>query len=38
MGKGGEITTNTTEIQEIIRDHFESLYSDTFENLEGTDF
>jgi hypothetical protein len=21
----GEITTNTTEIQEIIRDHFESL-------------
>jgi hypothetical protein len=29
-----EITTNTTEIQEIIRDHFESLYSNNFENLE----
>jgi hypothetical protein len=23
----GEITTNTTEIQEIIRDYFENLYS-----------
>jgi hypothetical protein len=23
----GEITANTTEIQEIIRDYFESLYS-----------
>jgi glutamyl-tRNA reductase len=31
----GEITTNTTEIQEIIRDYFESLYS--FENLEEMD-
>jgi hypothetical protein len=30
----GDITTNTTEIQEIIRDHFESLYSNKFENLE----
>jgi glutamyl-tRNA reductase len=30
----GEITTNTTEIQEIIRDYFESLYSNKFENLE----
>jgi hypothetical protein len=25
-----EITTNTTEVQEIIRDYFESLYSNTF--------
>jgi hypothetical protein len=32
-----EITTNTTEIQEIIRDHFESLYSNKFENLEEMD-
>jgi dsRNA-specific ribonuclease len=30
----GEITTNTTEIQEIIRDYFESLYCHIFENFE----
>jgi hypothetical protein len=30
----GEITTNTTEIQGIIRDYFENLYSNKFENLE----
>jgi hypothetical protein len=30
----GELTTNTTEIQEIIRDYFENLYSNKFENLE----
>jgi hypothetical protein len=29
----GEITTNTTEIQEIIRDYFENPYSNKFENL-----
>jgi hypothetical protein len=29
----GEITTNTTEIQEIIRDYFENLYSKKFEIL-----
>jgi hypothetical protein len=29
-----EITINTTEIQEIIRDYFESLYSNEFENIE----
>jgi hypothetical protein len=33
----GEITTNTTEIQEIIRAHFESLYSNKFENFEKMD-
>jgi hypothetical protein len=30
----GEITTNTMKIQEIIRDYFENLYSNKFENLE----
>jgi hypothetical protein len=29
-----EITTNTTEIQEIIKDYFEKLYSNKFETLE----
>jgi hypothetical protein len=33
----GEITINTTVIQEIIRDHFESLSSNKFENLEEMD-
>jgi hypothetical protein len=33
----GETRTNTTEIQEIIRDYFENLYSKTFENLEEMD-
>jgi hypothetical protein len=34
----GEIKT-TTEIQEIIRDYFENVYSNKFENLEKwTDF
>jgi hypothetical protein len=33
----GEITTNTTEIQDIIRDYFENLYSIKFENLEEMD-
>jgi hypothetical protein len=31
------ITTNTTEIQEIIRDYFESMYSNKFENREQMD-
>jgi hypothetical protein len=30
----GEITTNTTEIQGIIRDYFENLYSNKLGNLE----
>jgi hypothetical protein len=32
-----KITTNTTEIQEIITDYFENLYSNKFENLEEID-
>jgi hypothetical protein len=32
-----EITTNTMEIQGIIRDYFENLYSNKFENLEEVD-
>jgi hypothetical protein len=33
----GKITTNTMEIQEIIKDYFEKLYSNKFENLEDMD-
>jgi hypothetical protein len=33
----GEITTNNMEVQEIIRDYFENLYSNKFENLEEMD-
>jgi hypothetical protein len=33
----GEITTNTKEIQGIIRDYFEKLYSNKFENVEEMD-
>jgi hypothetical protein len=33
----GEIRTNITEIQEIIRDYFESLYTNKFENFEEMD-
>jgi len=33
----GEITANTTEVQEIIRDYFENLYSNNFENLKEMD-
>jgi hypothetical protein len=32
-----EISTNTTEMQEIIKDSFESLYSKKFENFEEMD-
>jgi hypothetical protein len=30
----GEITTNTIEIQEIIKDYFENVYSNKIESLE----
>jgi hypothetical protein len=33
----GEITTNTMEVQGIIRDCFENLYSNKLENLEEMD-
>jgi hypothetical protein len=33
----GQITTNIKEIQGIIRDYFENLYSNKLENLEGMD-
>jgi hypothetical protein len=33
----GEITTNTMDIQEIIRDYFESLNTNKFENLKEMD-
>jgi hypothetical protein len=33
----GKITTNTMEIQEIIRDYFDSLYSNKFVNLKEMD-
>jgi hypothetical protein len=33
----GEITRNTKEIQGIIRDYFENLYSNKLENLEDMD-
>jgi hypothetical protein len=33
----GDITTNTKDIQGIIRDYFENLYSNKFENLEEMD-
>jgi hypothetical protein len=33
----GETTTNTKEIQAIIRDYFENLYSNKLENLKQMD-
>jgi NADH/NAD ratio-sensing transcriptional regulator Rex len=33
----GEITTNIMEIQGIIRDYFENVYSNKFENLNEKD-
>jgi hypothetical protein len=32
--KKGDITTNTNEIQRIIREYFENLYSRKLENLD----
>jgi hypothetical protein len=33
----GEITTNTMEVQEIIKHYLENLYSNKFENLKEMD-
>ena len=33
----GEITTATTEIQRIVRNHYEELYAKKFENLDEMD-
>jgi hypothetical protein len=30
----GEITTNTMEVQDVIGDYFENIYSNKFENIE----
>jgi hypothetical protein len=35
--KGEITTTNTMEVQEIIRDYFENQYSNKFENLKDVD-
>jgi galactokinase/mevalonate kinase-like predicted kinase len=32
-----DITTNTMEIQEIIREYFDNLYSNKFEKFEDMD-
>ena len=33
----GEITTDTTEIQRIVRNYYKELYAKKFENLDGMD-
>ena len=33
----GELTTETTEIQRIVRDYYKQLYVDKMENLEDID-
>jgi hypothetical protein len=35
--KKGDINTNTNEIQKIIREYFENLYSNKLENLDEMD-
>jgi len=33
-----EVTTNTTEIQRIMRDYYQQLYTNKMDNLEEMDF
>ena len=35
--ENGEITTDSTEIQRIIRDHYQQLYANTMDNVEEMD-
>ena len=37
MNERGEITTNTKEIQIIIRTYYEQIHASKFENLEEMD-
>ena len=33
----GEVTTNTAELQRIMRDYYKQLYANTMDNLEEMD-
>ena len=35
--ENGEVTTNTAEIQSILRDYYKQLYANKMDNLEGMD-
>ena len=36
--ENGEITTENTEMQKIIRDYYKQLYANKMDNLEGMDY